>query len=90
MGIGVAVYLEGEYSEELSHSEMVGTNGTNNVAEYSAVKKALEILQELNEKGKLTSAVVYGDSQLVINQLNSLWRVRQPHLKPYFKDCKLS
>ena len=39
MGIGIVIYKDGIRVEELS--EYIG-NGTNNIAEYSAVIKALE------------------------------------------------
>ena len=91
MGIGVAVYVNGDYSEELSYAGFEGTNGTNNVAEYLAFKKALEILRAYVKQNpdSIINASIYGDSQLIINQSNGTWKVRQPHLKPYFKEVNL-
>jgi len=49
---------------------------TNNVAEYTAIVRALEGCQG---RGRLR---VHSDSQLCINQINGLWRVKKPHLRP--------
>lgn len=58
---------------------------TNNEAEYSAVMALLEEVKRRKEIGEIT---VYGDSQLVINQLNGKWKVRDPGLLEYFTETK--
>lgn len=58
---------------------------TNNQAEYNAVKIALEKAKELNAK----EINVMLDSQLVVNQLNGIYRVNNRDLWPihsYIKD----
>ena len=87
MGIGVAVYFDDQYQPQWSYSGMVGTNGTNNIAEYEAYIKSLEILRDIVStnagESLLVNASIYGDSQLIVNQSNGEWRVRQAHLKSY-------
>jgi ribonuclease HI len=56
--------------------------GTSNIAEYRA---AIEGLRKAKELGG-TSITLYTDSQLVANQINGLYRVREPHLVPLFKE----
>jgi ribonuclease HI len=59
-------------------------HGTNNEAEYSGLilglRKALELgIQEID---------VEGDSNLVINQVQGLWKVKVPHLVPLQSKAK--
>ena len=51
---------------------------TNNIAEYTAVIRGLERAHELGA----TRVLLRSDSQLLINQLTGLYRVRTPHLQP--------
>ncbi len=75
MGIGVVIYRDGLRIEELS--EYIG-DGTNNIAEYTAVIRALETIHELGEM----EAHVKSDSQLIVRQLNGEYKVRDPELRP--------
>lgn len=60
---------------------MLGDDTSNNVAEYYGLIKLLEKLVELGVR----TAEVYGDSQLVINQINGVFRVRSSRLKPLYE-----
>ena len=46
--------------------------GTNNLAEWSALILAVTLLQE--QTGKVT---ILGDSQVIVNQANGEWRIKQ-------------
>jgi ribonuclease HI len=78
MGIGIAIYRDGLLVEELS--EYIG-KGTNNMAEYIAVIKALETAHSMGEM----DVHIKSDSQLVIRQLNNEYRVNDLKLKPLKK-----
>lgn len=83
IGIGVLVLSpKGDYLFELSESITAAITNTgtasNNVAEHQAL---IALAQELKRAGILT-ADIYGDSQLVVNQVNGLWRVKEPRLRP--------
>lgn len=52
-------------------------SATNNVAEYSGLIVGLEKALELNYK----KVHVFGDSQLVVNQVNGTYKVNLPHLR---------
>ena len=58
---------------------------TNNVAEYTAVIEALRFLvsyvSQLKSKGDSATISFYLDSTLVVNQINGLFKVKQPHLR---------
>lgn len=55
--------------------------GTNNEAEYLSLIHAVEKLVELGA----TRVKIFGDSQLVISQVNGLWKTKDPRMK-HFKD----
>ena len=56
-------------------SGFIGT-GTNNVAEYEAVIRALDLVAEYGAE----KVEVFSDSELVVRQLNGLYAVKKPHL----------
>ena len=64
-------------------SERIGV-ATNNVAEYRALIAALEAAREFPARGVRVRA----DSQLVVRQLQGRYRVKQPHLRPYFERAR--
>lgn len=53
-------------------------HASNNIAEYSALILGLTKALELN----ITELDVEGDSNLVIQQVQGLWKVKVPHLVP--------
>lgn len=69
---------------------------TNNVAEYNAILIALESARDLG----LNSVRILADSELMVKQLNGVYRVKSADLKPLydravdliksFKDCKIA
>jgi ribonuclease HI len=75
-GIGVSITTpRGEVLAEIA--EGLGET-TNNVAEYTAVIRGLARAEALGA----SRVVVRSDSQLLINQLAGVYRVRTPHLQP--------
>lgn len=85
-GGGVATYgftVEGPglYREERGLAVPPWTpRATNNVAEYTAAIRALEWLGEQGYSGPVR---VMGDSQLVIRQIQGVYRVKAEHLREY-------
>ncbi|NOZ28415.1 MAG: reverse transcriptase-like protein [Chloroflexi bacterium] len=65
---------------------------TNNEAEYDALIAALEaLLSHLAREGidpQRVDLEVLGDSRLVINQLNGVWRVRKDHLRARWQKAR--
>ena len=76
--IGVVVRKDGEIL--MKHGSLIGKFVTNNVAEYEALIKALELASECT-KGEITCCL---DSELVVKQLLGEYRVKNPHLLELF------
>ncbi|WP_276568976.1 reverse transcriptase-like protein [Thermanaerosceptrum fracticalcis] len=72
-GIGAIILDKGEKIWEISR--YIGEK-TNNEAEYIAL---IELLKELQRRG-IESCRIFGDSQLVINQVTGNWRINYHHL----------
>ncbi|KAL0298016.1 UNVERIFIED_CONTAM: hypothetical protein Scaly_3076400 [Sesamum calycinum] len=73
---------EWELSDDLPDEDVL--NCSNNVAEYQAPILRLEIVVD----AKQLPLKVYGDSQLVVNQLLGLYEVKKPELLPYHNYTK--
>ena len=80
-GIGVLVIRPDASREEIK--EYIG-RGTNNEAEYKALIKALAYLVA---EGSAT-VKIHTDSQLVANQMNGLWKVKDPKLRILHSEAK--
>jgi ribonuclease HI len=65
-----------EYSEELGY-------GTNNEAEYSSLISLLEYIITEN----LCDIIIYGDSNLIVNQVRGTWSVKSPNLQKYHEKA---
>lgn len=77
-GIGVVLIdSQGNVVKEIA--EGLGIT-TNNVAEYSALIRALEEARALGCK----HIAIFTDSELMERQINGRYRVRTPHLLPLF------
>jgi ribonuclease HI len=76
MGPGIAPVEHGEYIGET----------TNNVAEYSAVIRAMAKLKSLIGAGKAKDAAVrvQADSELLVKQMNREYKVKDPGLMQLF------
>lgn len=56
---------------------------TNNVAEYTAIIKALEAAKEIGAK-RLT---VFSDSELLVKQINGQYKVKSKQIRPLFRQA---
>jgi ribonuclease HI len=56
---------------------------TNNQAEYRALIIALASAKKLRK----TLLTIFTDSQLLANQVNHLWKVRDPGIKPLYEEA---
>ena len=80
-GIGVRVECEGEVIEE--YSGFLG-NATNNVAEYKALIKGLEIVRKLGK----TRVNAISDSELIVRQMNGQYKVKNEKLLPLYQSAR--
>jgi ribonuclease HI len=88
MGIGVFAEVNEKVAPELHHSEMIGV-GTNNVAEYQAFLKALEIGLVWAKRNTKPRVAIFGDSLLIVNQFRGTWECRKKHLQPFWQQAKI-
>lgn len=77
---GKLIYKEGKY---------IGI-ASNNVAEYTALVNALTKLNELKKTGlHFTKVTIFADSQLMINQVNGLYKIKHPDMKYLYMKVKM-
>ena len=74
MGIGAVISKNGKIIGQIS--EYIG-KGTNNIAEYTAVLRALQHAKKLGE----TEIEIRSDSQLIVKQLTGKYKIKAPHLR---------
>ena len=79
--IGVVVRKDGEIL--MKYSEFIGENVTNNIAEYQALIKALELSLKF---GKEVTFIM--DSELVVKQLLGEYKVKDIKLLPLFQKAQ--
>jgi len=68
-----------------THSEYIGIT-TNNVAEYTAVIKALDLIIKNSIDSENCTFVL--DSELIVKQINGLYKVKQSHLQSLNQNIK--
>ena len=52
---------------------------TNNVAEYEALIQGIKVIKKLEIK----KVIIYGDSELVINQVKGVYQAKHPRMREY-------
>lgn len=90
MGLGIAVFIDDIYDENLSRAICVSDNqddGTSNIAEWLALINALQIAKDLRKhyQGRIK---VFGDSKIIINQFNLIWRMNDDKFRKYFNIAR--
>ncbi|GKV41128.1 hypothetical protein SLEP1_g48700 [Rubroshorea leprosula] len=78
-GSGAGALLIGPDEYRSEHALKFNFDATNNMAEYEALLLGLQLALEL----KLSAIQVYSDSQLVVNQINSICEVVDPVMVKY-------
>lgn len=61
--------------------------GTNNEAEYLAIKTSLEWLQTWDQTASLLSITWKLDSKLVVEQLSRRWKIKEPRMLVFAQQC---
>lgn len=65
----------------------LGENRTNNEAEYAGLIYALRLGVKLNIHNE--PVIIYGDSKLIINQVNREWKNKKPHLQKLMEKADI-
>jgi ribonuclease HI len=81
MGIGVVVEWTNQMPEIISKGKGFGTN---NIAEYSALIEALDVI----ENNTILNADINSDSKLMVSQVNGTWQCKDQTLKPLCSQAK--
>lgn len=77
----LGVYIEKDGKKLAGFGKTLGIN-TNNFAEYSAAKAALQWLVDHKEVVEKNEPILFSaDSQLFISQITGLYRIKMPHLR---------
>lgn len=87
-GIGFLIRDESQ-SIICSHSEFIGI-ASNNVAEYTALIKALSFVKKnIDNKTWTVEAIkIIADSELMIKQLNGVYKVKNPNIAVLYTQVK--
>jgi ribonuclease HI len=80
--IGIVIWDENHNKLE-TYKERIG-EATNNVAEYKALIKALE----LSAKHTRNEVIIFTDSELVVRQVTGIYRIKAKHLLPLVQEVK--
>ena len=80
--IGIIIFDE-ERKKLESYKECIG-NTTNNVAEYKALLKALQLAAKHTRK----EVHIFMDSELIINQMNGVYKIKSADMLGLFQEVK--
>ena len=81
--IGIQIKGEDKKTVLKQHGEYIG-KATNNVAEYLAVLKSLDLAKRFTNQ----NVFVYSDSELLVRQLNGIYQVKNENLKELFNQVQ--
>ena len=84
IGIGCLIYNDTSTLCQKSEHYFMPDKGTNNVAEYKALIDGLEMAKE----NSITKINIQGDSQLIINQMTDVYKVKAENLIPLYEKAK--
>jgi ribonuclease HI len=83
-GVGAGMLFISPINEQLRYVLRIYFLASNNVAEYEACLHGMRIAVELSVK----CIYIYGDSALVINQLNKDWDMTSEKMDAYCKEIR--
>jgi ribonuclease HI len=80
----VGVVISDSAGEVLAEAAETIGSATNNVAEYRALLRGIELAREHGA----SELEIYGDSELVVKQVRGEYRVKDPGLKPLHAEVR--
>ena len=78
-GAGSGICVSGPNHENHLLSYKLYFDCTNNVAKYEALILGIKMLKEL----KIKNVFIYGDSELIINQVKGVYQAKHPRMRSY-------
>lgn len=91
MGMGIAVYLDGEYESDVSlaiYNDGTEERGTNNIAEWLACVDAMRTASELRKMFPYAEFFIYSDSLIIANQFNGTYQIRDERFRPHLNKAR--
>ena len=76
---GIDVVLQSPKGDKLKHKVRLQYQATNNEVEWEALLKGLELAKSVDAK----SILVLGDSQLIMGQVNGMYKVKEERMRKY-------
>jgi ribonuclease HI len=86
IGVVIEKIVDGRSSIVDKFGKTIG-EATNNVAEYTAVAEALRALGKT--AGESPDIEIFSDSTLIVNQLNGLFKIKDPTLRSLVTDIRI-
>ncbi len=85
----IGILITSPEGELQRYREDIGI-ATNNVAEYTAVSRAYDLITTLIKERGLDVARLnfYSDSQLIVRQLSGIYKVKNPVMKTFVNQVK--
>jgi ribonuclease HI len=83
VGARIEIVLISPQGSNYEFSIPIEKTSTNNQAEYQAVLKGIKLMREVNAE----VVEIFGDSQLVINQLAGEYECKDDILRDYHEEC---
>ena len=85
MGVGAVIELPDGKKHEYSHHIPARKGNTNNIAEYMGFTWILQklLFLGLHERPK----VIFGDSMMVVMQMNRKWKIKEGGYVEYANEC---
>lgn len=85
----IGILITSPDGELLRYREDIGVT-TNNVAEYTAVIRAYELIAQLIKDRSLNASHInfYSDSQLIVRQLSGIYKIKNPSMKSLVNQVK--
>ena len=81
---GFGVVIEDQHGTRIAELNRYLGHRTNNFAEYSGLVAALTYVLE----HKHSALRVLSDSELMVRQMNGVYKVRSPELRPLYEEAK--
>lgn len=85
-GFGLVIY-DDQNNIIYQESTFLGIK-TNNEAEYSGIISAIKWVEQNFSKLNIDQVTFFADSQLLIRQLQGVYKVKSPNLVPLFQQAK--
>ena len=85
-GVGVVVKKDGYTITEVK--KLVGDNISNNESEYMAVIEGIKTVYAINRRFGNEDCIVYTDSKIIYNQLETGWKINFEHFRKLNKITK--